>query len=306
MSEGLVAVALGAGMLAALNPCGFALLPAYVSLLLARDEAPTRAAAVGRALGLTGAMTTGFAGVFLVFGLAVAPVASQVQRHLPWVTVALGLLLTVLGLWLLSGRTLTLPRLRRRGSTGAAKPLRRSFGSMAGFGAGYAVASLSCTIAPFLAVVVAGFRSGSVAEGAVLFVAYAAGMGAIVGALALATALASQSLTSRMRRAGAVVPRVGGALLAVAGAYVAWYGAWELRVLGGGDASDPVVDAAGQVQRAAADAAAAVGPGGWALVVVALAAAGLLAGRLRPRRREPGDGATSAAPDRSGTTGARP
>ncbi len=282
MSEGLVAVALGAGMLAALNPCGFALLPAYVSLLLAREQAPSRAVAIGRALVLTVAMTTGFAGVFLAFGLAVAPAAAQVQRHLPWVTVALGVLLAGLGLWLAAGRGLVLPALRR-GSTGRTRPLRRSFGSMAGFGAGYAVASLSCTIAPFLAVVVTGFRSGSALEGAVLFLAYAAGMGAIVGSLALATALASESLATRMRRAGAVVPRVAGALLAVAGAYVAWYGAWELRVLGGADPGDPVVDAAAELQRAAVSLATAVGPGGWALVAAGLAGAGLLASRVRPR-----------------------
>lgn len=34
MGGGLLGVSLGAGMLAAVNPCGFALLPAYVSLLL--------------------------------------------------------------------------------------------------------------------------------------------------------------------------------------------------------------------------------------------------------------------------------
>ena len=46
------------------------------------------------------------------------------------------------------------------------------------------------------------------------------------------------------------MPRVAGALLLVAGAYVAWYGAWELRVLGGGDPGDPVIEAAARIQRA--------------------------------------------------------
>ena len=34
MLTGSAALALGAGMLAALNPCGFALLPAYLTLLV--------------------------------------------------------------------------------------------------------------------------------------------------------------------------------------------------------------------------------------------------------------------------------
>ena len=49
---------------------------------------------------------------------------------------------------------------------------------MTGFGASYAIASLGCTIAPFLAVVVTSFRSGSTAQGLVLFLVYAGGMGA--------------------------------------------------------------------------------------------------------------------------------
>ena len=49
------------------------------------------------------------------------------------------------------------------------------------------------------------------------------------------------------------MPRVGGVLLLVVGAYVAWYGAWELRVLGGGAPADPVIEAAARVQRTLAD-----------------------------------------------------
>lgn len=289
MSEGLLAVALGAGMLAAVNPCGFALLPAYVSLLVAGDDSPDRGRAVLRALGLTGAMTLGFSGVFLAFGLAVAPVVGQVQRHLPWVTVVLGLTLLLLGGWLLAGGSLRLPspRLSRRPRRPA--PLRRSFWSMAGFGAGYAVASLSCTVAPFLAVVVAGFRTDSVLEGVALFAAYAAGMGAVVGTLAVATALASPTTVQRLRRSGAWAPRVAGLVLLLAGAYVAYYGWWELRVLGadGGSvadaADDPVIAAAAAVQQALVDVATAVGPGGWALLLGALVVAGLLASRARSR-----------------------
>ncbi len=299
MSEALLAVALGAGMLAAVNPCGFALLPAYVSLLVAGDDSPDRSRAVLRALGMTGAMTLGFSGVFLLFGLAVAPVVSQVQRHLPWVTVVLGIALTLVGAWLVAGRRLALPSLPRPGRRPRqARPLRRSFWSMTGFGAGYAVASLSCTVAPFLAVVVAGFRSESVVEGVVLFAAYAAGMGSVVGALAVATALASPTTVQRLRRSGAWAPRVAGAVLVVAGAYVAYYGWWELRILGGADAADdPVIRAAAALQRAVVDVVGAVGPGGWALVVLALVALTLVVSRLRRRMARTSSRATGQPTD---------
>ncbi len=280
MSQGLLAVALGAGMLAAVNPCGFALLPAYLSLLIAGDQPPTRTRAVARALGLTGSMTLGFALVFALFGLAVAPVASSLQQHLPWFTVVLGLALVVLGLMLLAGRSITLPRW---GRSKGGRPLTRSFTSMAGFGASYAVASLSCTIAPFLAVVVGGFRASSVLEGIALFLAYAVGMGLVVGTVAVATALASGTLVGRLRRAGAWTPRAAGLLLALSGAYVGYYGWWELRVLSGADASDPVIDQATSVQQTLAGLVAAPGPGGWLVAGTVLVLVAVVAGRVRRR-----------------------
>lgn len=105
------ALALGAGMLAALNPCGFALLPAYLTLLVTRDQ-PSRAVAVTRALMMTAAMTAGYTAVFAVFGLVVAPVASSAQLYLPWFSLAAGLALAGVGLWLLAGRTIAVPRSR--------------------------------------------------------------------------------------------------------------------------------------------------------------------------------------------------
>jgi cytochrome c-type biogenesis protein len=240
-----LALALSAGMLAAVNPCGFALLPAYLSVLVVGDDAPGPARAVLRALALTAWMTLGFVAVFGVFGLVVSPVASQVQQYLPWFTVAFGLLVAVAGAWLLAGRDLPSVRIHAGGPA-----VIRSAPAMVGFGASYAAASITCTVGPFLAVVVAGFRAGSVGQSVLLYVAYAVGMALLVGVAAVAVALARRGVVTGLRRSGRWVPRVAGALLLVAGGYVAWYGAWELRVLGGEDPSDPIIEAAARIQRA--------------------------------------------------------
>ena len=274
MPDGLLALALGAGMVAAINPCGFALLPAYLSLLVIGDSTGGRQSAVGRALAFTGAMTLGFVTVFGIFGLVIAPVAAGVQRHLPWVTVVLGCALLLLGIWLVAGRALPMIGWSPRGPK-----LTRRFVSMAGFGAAYAVASLTCTIAPFLAIVVASFRTTSAWTGAALFVAYALGMGLTVGVAAVAVALARSSLVSRLQRAGRWVPRAAGILMVVVGAYVAYYGWWELRVLDGGATEDPVVGAAGRLQAMLAAAVTALGPA-W-LVVILVGLVGLALGVRR-------------------------
>lgn len=268
MNDGALALALGAGVVAAVNPCGFALLPAYLSLFVL-DDRPSRMVTVGRAVKANAAMTAGFAAMFGVFGLAIAPVAAAVQQYLPALTVVLGLLLVGVGVWVAAGRSLWTPSLSRRAGSGS---LTVSTWSMAGFGASYAVASTGCTIAPFLAVVVTAFRSGTQLEGVVLFLVYAGGMGLVVATAAVAVVLARDGLVRQIRRAGPVLPRLGGVLLAVAGGYVAWYGAWELRVLHGGAGTDPVVEVATEMQEWLASNVAALGAGGFLIVLGALVA----------------------------------
>jgi len=260
-----LALALASGLIAAVNPCGFALLPAYLSLLVIDADDVGRAPAVRRAVVSTVALTVGFIAVFGLFGLVIAPLAIGIQAYLPYVTTGLGVAVVLAGLWLLAGRSLPALGWSPRGS----RPSRR-FLAMVGFGATYALASLTCTIAPFLAIVIGSFRSGSVPAGLALFVAYGIGMGLLVGAAALAVALARGTFLDRLRRWGGGVPRAAGALLVVVGAYVAYYGWWELQVLAGSATDDPVIATAAALQARLSAAVATLGAGG------VLAAAGVL------------------------------
>ncbi|MBT2429652.1 cytochrome c biogenesis protein CcdA [Streptomyces sp. ISL-112] len=266
MSDLPLALALTAGILAAVNPCGFALLTAYLSLLVLGDDSPTRGVAIARALAATASITAGFAALFGIFGLAIQPVAGQVQEHLPWFTVTFGILMAAAGAWLLTGRQLPalMPKIRR------SPTVTRSVPSMALFGMAYATASLGCTIAPFLAIVVSAFSSGSTIEGIVLFAAYAAGMGLIVGVASLTVALTRSTAVSHLRRAGALAPRLGGGLLLLVGAYVAYYGWYEIRVQRDSTTTDSVIDAAGTVQRVLANVLDTAGPAALAALLTAL------------------------------------
>ena len=119
--------------------------------------------------------------------------------------------------------------------------------------------------------------------GAALFVAYALGMGLMVGVAAVAVALARSSLVSRLQRAGQWVPRVAGSLMVGVGAYVAYYGWWELRVLAGGATDDPVVGTASRLQAFLAAAVTALGPVWLLVILVGLVALALLV-RSRSKR----------------------
>ena len=262
--------ALAAGLIAALNPCGFAMLPAYLTLVVVGDDQRSRAAAVTRALAATAAMALGFLVVFGTFGLVVAPLAASVQRYLPAVTVVIGATLVVLGAVMLTGRELTL--LLPKSGRGAPTARLRS---MVGYGVAYAIASLSCTIGPFLAVTSSTFRRGSVVDGVLAYLAYGIGMALVVGVLATAVALAGTTVVTTARRLLPHVNRLGGALLVLVGLYVGYYGVYELRLyFAGGTASDPIVEAAAVVQERLATWVNTSGPLPWAIalaVVVAVA-----------------------------------
>ncbi len=283
MNTDLLGLAFAAGMIAAFNPCGFAMLPAYLTLVIQR-EGGGQLAAVGRARAATGAMALGFLAVFGSFGLLTVSLASTVQRYLPYVTLTVGLALAALGVWLLAGRNL--PGVNWHPGARWAPTAR--VGSMFGYGVGYAIASLSCTIGPFLAVTGSALRSGSALDGVLAYAAYAAGIALVVAVLAVAVALASAAVIDRMRRVLPYVNRISGAVLLLVGLYVAYFGWYELRLFSGaGGADDPVIGAAGRVQRTLAGWVYQHGAWPWLLMLATLVAgsAATLAWRRRRASR---------------------
>ena len=101
-----IAYAFGVGMVATFNPCGFAMLPAYLSYFLGLENArgiDDRAdATVLRALAVGASMTAGFVVVFGLLGLVLDPILSSVIDKLPWLTIVLGIVLVIAELLTLS------------------------------------------------------------------------------------------------------------------------------------------------------------------------------------------------------------
>lgn len=286
MLDGPFAYALFLGMAATVNPCGFALLPAYLAAFVGLDDQAgsrtwlQRWGSVGRAVAVSAVLTAGFATVFGLFGAVVSKLIDDAERHLPWVTIVIGLVMVAFGIWLLLGHslTLTLPKLNRGGADG-------TYVGMFLFGVSYALASLSCTILTFLGATTLAFRAGSYVSTVAVFLVYALGMGVVVTVLTVAVALAKAGLVARVRSLVRVINRVAGGLLVVAGGYVAYYGWYAERVLRDPsyDGDDPIVDAAFSVQ----EFLAGLLPGQdtavwWAVAVgVALAAFGVWGWRRR-------------------------
>jgi cytochrome c-type biogenesis protein len=228
--NGPFALALVSGMVATVNPCGFALLPAYLSAFVGMNDRSGRVSGVGRAIAVSAVLTAGFITVFGILGVVFGSALNEVQRRAPWVTIVIGVALVGLGISMLSGRELNLriPKLQRGGSDG-------TLVSMYLFGVSYALASLSCAIAPFLTVT--SSPSANLLSRIVTFTLYGVGMGLVITVLTVAVALARSGVVARFRSFVPHMNRIAGGLMVVAGAYVAYYGWYEWRVLEHNDTS---------------------------------------------------------------------
>ncbi len=228
MTGSAVSFAFVAGTVATVNPCGFALLPAYLARRVGAEDGSRRSVdAVSRALVVGGVTTAGFMLVFGTIGTAIGLGARELTRALPWAGLVIGVALVLGGAAVLSGGHLRLhlPQLRYGGA-------RAGLRGDVLFGIGYGTASLSCTLPIFLAATGSAV-TGSLAGSAFSFVAYAAGMGTILTALAVAAALSQQGLARALRHLVPYVNRASGALLLLAGAYVVYY--WAFFLLPGSD-----------------------------------------------------------------------
>jgi len=243
MDIATLSLAIVAGVLATFNPCGFALLPAYMGMIAAANEGRSKSQALVGGLRFASGMTVGFILLFGTFGLLFAPFASAISRYLPIVTIIVGVFIVALGFWLLLGRKVgNGAGLIKGWSPG------ESWFSQVGYGLTFAIVSLSCTLGPFLAVTGASIRSSDFFGIVFVFVAFALGMGAAVSVIAVATALTGSQVSVWMRSKSEVISRVTGSLVILAGIYVAWFGWFEWRVNSGEQVGDPIIGAVTDAQ----------------------------------------------------------
>jgi cytochrome c biogenesis protein CcdA len=211
-------------MVATVNPCGFPMLPAYLSWFIGLDDDEPGVSRVPRALTAGAAVSLGFFLVFGGLGIPVEAGVSSIYEWMPWMTNVIGVALAAVGGALLTGRSVQprLPRLDRGGRT-------RRFGSMVLYGASYAVASLGCTLPLFLAVVAGTAERANAASGALAFLAFAAGTTVVLLALSVTLALARDGMTRGLRKVLPYVSRIAGVLLVLVGIYLVGYGVRAIR-----------------------------------------------------------------------------
>ena len=219
--------AFGVGLVAAVNPCGFAMLPAYMGLYLGTDDqdrggtSPIRH--LGKALLVGGAVTAGFVVLFSVAGSIIGLGArSVVADVLPWLGLVIGITLTIVGSWLLGGGKLY-TALATRAAARMGNPGQVNVRGYFMFGLSYGTASLSCTLPLFLSVIGTSFAVSSIGTSFAQFILYAMGMGLVIIALTLGMAVFKGAMVGGLRKALPYIQPIGTWLMIVAGSYIVFY-----------------------------------------------------------------------------------
>ncbi len=219
--------AFGAGMVSAVNPCGFAMLPVYLSLYLGVEDknfhSRSRMSRLLKAIWVTMVVTSGFGLLFGLVGVLVSAGGSYLSAIMPWLAVVVGSFLLVLGVWILIGKHLSFNFMLKLANN-IGDPRNITLKGFFLFGVAFGATSLSCTLPIFLAVMGSSLTTGDFVTGLIQFVSYIAGMGAVLLILTLGMAFVKEGVVvGAMRRILPHVQKVSAIFIIIAGAYILYY-----------------------------------------------------------------------------------
>ena len=218
--------AFAVGMASAVNPCGFAMLPAYLGLYLGTNEQGTGrrgvAGHLGRALLVGAVVTSGFVLLFGTIGVIIGAGAKYVVDFLPWLGLTIGVGLVLAGAWTLGGGKVY-TGLAGRVAARMGNPGQVGVRGYFIFGLSYGTASLSCTLPIFLAVVGTSLSVSSLASSLGQLSLYGLGMGTVIMVLTLGMALFKGAMVGALRKTLRFIQPLSTVLMLVAGSYVVFY-----------------------------------------------------------------------------------
>ena len=215
----------GSGLLAAVNPCGFVLLPTYLMYFLGVSGRPgTQRATVRRALLVSAALSAGFMTIFIIVGGVSRLFTDWLNQNAKYVSLLIGVALVILGIAMLFGYRLpfSTPKLEtgKRDQTVA---------SMYVFGLAYAIASIGCTLGPFSATVLGTIDTDGFFQGIIAIILYGLAMSLLITTLTVTLALAQGGLLKSLRIGMTYVEIASAVIMILSGLYLTWYWFNDIR-----------------------------------------------------------------------------
>ena len=217
--EGNFAYSFILGVLAAVNPCGFVLLPTYLIFFLGTREEPNldTSQRLRRALVVSSGISIGFLAIFFVIGVISRLFTQWIEMNAKYASLAIGIVLVVGGARMLTGWTpkFALPEI------GGVQT--KTFRATVIYGVAYAVASIGCTIGFLTTAVFGSIALHGFVSGVLSILLYGLGMAMLVTALTVSLAFAKTGIVVIIKNRLNLIQRLGAILVTLTGIYLVFY-----------------------------------------------------------------------------------
>ena len=217
--EGNFAYSFVLGVLAAVNPCGFVLLPTYLIFFLGTREEPNLSTAerLRRALIVSSGISIGFLAIFFVIGVISRLFTQWIELNAKYASLAIGVVLLVGGARMLTGWT---PKFASPQMNGVQS---KTFRATIIYGLAYAVASIGCTIGFLTTAVFGSIALNGFVSGVFSILLYGLGMAMLVTALTVSLAFAKTGLVTVIKSRLNIIQRLGALFVTLTGVYLMFY-----------------------------------------------------------------------------------
>ena len=218
--EGNFAYSFILGVMAAVNPCGFVLLPTYLVYYLGTElnrEGENKTTTLRRGLSVGIAVSSGFIGLFLIVGIISRAFTTVIRDNAKYAALVIGVTLIAMGIAMLFGWKLPITQ------PDVSVQRKRTTWNMFLFGIVYAIASIGCTIGLLISVILGSINRHGFVSGVISIVLYGLGMGLLVTSLTVALAFARVGLVTAVKKSFKWFDKVSAAFVLLTGLYLSWY-----------------------------------------------------------------------------------
>ena len=218
--EGNFAYSFILGVMAAVNPCGFVLLPTYLVYYLGTElnrEGENKTTTLRRGLSVGTAVSSGFIGLFLIVGIISRAFTTVIRDNAKYAALVIGIGLFTMGIAMLFGWKMPIAQ------PDVSVQRKRTTWNMFLFGIVYAIASIGCTIGLLISVILGSINRHGFVSGVISIVLYGLGMGLLVTSLTVALAFARVGLVSTIKKSFKWFDKISAVFVVLTGLYLSWY-----------------------------------------------------------------------------------
>jgi cytochrome c biogenesis protein CcdA len=217
-----------AGLVAAFNPCGILMFPAYIGyqlkfLDMSDSKKLVSLLLIMKSLSLGIYTSFGFVTLFAISGFLLALFGSLIRDWIPLFGLLVGIFLVITGLFLLIfQKKIMILFFSRASSIGSG--IKNQNLSMFIFGIGYGLASLSCALPIYLAAIGLVIGTGIDFINIIFYsLIYASGMSLVLIGTSLGVVLFKHSVNQFVSKISKYVEQVGIVLMILAGIFIIHY-----------------------------------------------------------------------------------